>query len=82
MSRHYLDHAASTPLRPEARSAMLAAFEATGNASSLHGSGRRARALLEDAREQLADAVGAHPGEVVFTGGGTEANHLLVSGAA
>ena len=61
---------------------MLAAFEATGNASSLHGSGRRARALLEDAREQLADAVGAHPGEVVFTGGGSEANHLLVSGAA
>lgn len=81
MTRHYLDHAASTPLRPEARAAMLAAFEVTGNASSLHASGRRARALLEDAREQLADAVDAHPGEVVFTGGGTEANHLLVTGA-
>ena len=82
MRRVYLDHAASTPLREEARSAMLAALDVTGNASSLHGSGRRARALLEDAREQLAHAVGAHPGEVMFTGGGTEADHLLVSGAA
>ena len=82
MRRVYLDHAASTPLREEARSAMLAALDVTGNASSLHGSGRHARALLEDAREQLADALDAHPGEVVFTGGGTEADHLLVSGAA
>lgn len=82
MSRHYFDHAASAPLRDEARRAMLEAFEVTGNASSLHRSGRRARSLLEDAREQLASAVDAHPAEVVFTAGGTEADHLLVSGAA
>lgn len=61
---------------------MLASFELTGNASSLHGSGRRARSVLEDAREQLAAAVGAHPAEIVFTSGGTEADHLLVAGAA
>lgn len=82
MVRHYLDHAASSPLRDEARAAMLAAFELAGNASSLHRSGRRARAVLEDAREQLADAMDAHPTEVVFTGGGTEANHLVVAGGA
>ena len=82
MPRHYLDHAASSPLRPEARHAMLAAWETVGNPSSLHGSGRRARALLEDAREQLAAAVDAHPTEVVFTSGGTEADHLLIAGAA
>lgn len=80
--RHYLDHAASAPLRDEAQSSMLNAFEVTGNASSLHRSGRRARALLEDAREQLADAVDAHPTEVVFTSGGTEADHLVVAGGA
>lgn len=80
--RHYLDHAASSPLRDEAREAMLVAWELTGNPSSLHGSGRRARSLLEDAREQLADAVDAHPAEVVFTSGGTEADHLVISGAA
>lgn len=80
--RHYLDHAASTPLRDEARSGMLDAFDVVGNASSLHGSGRRARAMLEDAREQLAAAVGCHPTEVVFTGGGTEADNLLVHGGA
>lgn len=80
--RHYLDHAATSPLRQEARSAMVEAFGITGNASSLHGSGRRARALLEDAREQLAAAVDAHPAEIVFTSGATEANLLLIAGAA
>lgn len=82
MPRHYLDHAASAPLRPEAEQAMIAAWRTAGNPSSLHGSGRRARALLEDAREQVADAVDAHPTEVVFTSGGTEADHLVVDGGA
>ncbi|MFT3877954.1 MAG: cysteine desulfurase family protein [Propioniciclava sp.] len=80
--RHYLDHAATTPLRPQALTAMHAAWEAVGNPSSLHASGRRARAILEDAREQLADAVGAHPAEVVFTAGGTEADGLVIAGGA
>ncbi|MDO5535052.1 MAG: cysteine desulfurase family protein [Propionibacteriaceae bacterium] len=79
---HYLDHAASAPLRPEALEAMASAFEVVGNPSSLHRSGRRARALLEDAREQLAVAAGAHPTEVIFTSGGTEADQLVVRGGA
>ncbi len=82
MARHYLDHAASSPLRPEARDAMVAAWDAVGNPSSLHGSGRHARSVLEDAREQVAAAVDAHPTEVVFTSGGTEADRLVVEGAA
>lgn len=82
MGRHYLDHAASSPLRDEARDAMLAAWELAGNPSSLHASGRRVRGVLEDAREKLADALDAHPAEVVFTSGGTEADLLVVHGAA
>ena len=82
LARHYLDHAASSPLRPVAAAAMQEAWQAVGNPSSLHASGRRARAILEDARERLADAVGAHPTEVVFTSGGTEADNLVIAGAA
>ncbi len=82
MSRHYLDHAATSPLRPAAREAMLRGWELVGNPASQHAGGRRAHAALEDAREQLADAVGAHPTEVIFTSGGTEADNLVVLGGA
>jgi len=78
--RHYLDHAATTPMRPAAREAWLEASEEGGNPSSLHASGRRARARLEDARERIAAAVGAHPTEVIFTSGATEANNLAIKG--
>ena len=82
---HYLDHAATTPMRPSAREAWLAASDLTGsvgNPSSLHAAGRRARAIVEDAREAVAAALGAHPTEVVFTSGATEANNLAIQGAA
>ena len=78
--RVYLDHAASAPLRRSAAEAMVAAMAITGNPASLHTSGRRARALLEDAREDVADALGAHPTEVVFTSGGSEADSIAVLG--
>ncbi len=80
--RHYLDHAASSALRPAAATAVQAAWTSAGNPSSSHSSGRLARAILEGAREQLADAVGAHPSEIVFTSGGTEADHLVIAGGA
>lgn len=76
----YLDHAATTPMLPEAAAAMTAQFAATGNASSLHAAGRRARRTVEEAREAFAEAVGARPSEVVFTAGGTEADNLAVKG--
>ncbi len=79
--RHYLDHAATSPLRPTAREAWLDASERVGNPSSLHTSGRAARGLVEDARERIAAAVGAHPTEVVLTSGGTEADNIGVTGA-
>lgn len=79
-TRHYLDHAATTPLRHVAAQAWAAAAKVTGNASSVHTEGRAARALVEDARERLAAAVGAHPTEVIFTGGATEACNLAVTG--
>ncbi len=80
---HYLDHAATTPLLPEVREAMLGALEHDfGNPSSVHSYGRRARELVEDARERVAAAVGASPSEIVFTGGGTEADNLALKGAA
>lgn len=78
--RVYLDHAATTPLRPQARDAWLEAAASVGNASSLHGAGQQARRVLEDARERLAAVVGADPIEVVFTSGGTEAVNLAVKG--
>ncbi|WP_337061612.1 cysteine desulfurase family protein [Kineococcus sp. G2] len=76
----YLDHASTTPLRPEALEAYAAAAALAGNPSSLHSSGRRARAAVEESREALAAAVGARPGEVVWTSGGTEADNLAVKG--
>lgn len=76
----YLDHAATTPMLPEAVEAMTAQLTVTGNASSLHASGRRARRTAEEARETLAEALGARPSEVVFTAGGTEADNLAVKG--
>lgn len=76
----YLDHAATTPMLPEAVEAMTAQLAAVGNASSLHSSGRRARRTVEESRESLAEALGARPSEVVFTSGGTEADNLAVKG--
>ncbi len=78
--RTYLDWNATAPLRPEARAAVPAALDGVGNPASPHGEGRRARALMEDAREQVARLVGAKPAEVVFTSGGTEANNTVLGG--
>ncbi|MBV9045320.1 MAG: cysteine desulfurase [Alphaproteobacteria bacterium] len=77
----YLDHNATSPLRPEARAAMDAALATGGNASSVHGAGRAARALIERARDQVAALVGARSQDVIFTSGGTEANTLGLWGA-
>ena len=78
-TRVYLDWNATTPLRPEARAAMVAAFDLVGNPSSVHAEGREARRLVEEARAELALAVGALPRNVVFTSAGTEANALALS---
>jgi cysteine desulfurase len=79
----YLDHAATTPLRPEAFEAMQPLLrEGFGNASGTHGVARAAKTALEEARERVAEALGARPAEVVFTGGGTEADNLALKGAA
>ena len=77
---HYLDHNASSPLRPEAKAAMERAYSA-GNPSSVHGAGRAARKLIEEAREQVAALMGVAPSNVIFTSGGTEANALALRGA-
>lgn len=76
----YLDHAATTPMLPEALAAVSTAMAHPGNASSLHASGRRARATVEEGREALAAALGARPSDVVFTAGGTEADNLALKG--
>ncbi|GHF23056.1 cysteine desulfurase [Streptomyces griseoluteus] len=76
----YLDHAATTPMLPEAARELTDRLGVTGNASSLHASGRRARRTVEEARETLAEALGARPSEVVLTSGGTEADNLAVKG--
>ncbi|WP_427171638.1 cysteine desulfurase family protein [Arthrobacter sp. 92] len=76
----YLDHAATTPIAAEALAALTSELARTGNPSSLHGSGRRARRSVEDAREIIATAAGAHPSEIIFTSGGTEADNLAVKG--
>ncbi|NUS15830.1 MAG: cysteine desulfurase [Streptomyces sp.] len=76
----YFDHAATTPMLPEAVEAMTAHLTVTGNASALHAAGRRARRTVEESREALAAALGARPSEVVFTGGGTESDNLAVKG--
>jgi cysteine desulfurase len=75
---HYLDANASEPLRPEAKAAMTAALEITGNPSSVHAAGRAARRVLEDARDRIAHAFGARDQDVVFTSGGTEADALAI----
>jgi cysteine desulfurase len=76
----YLDHAATTPMVPEALEAMTEELAQFGNPSSLHNAGRRARRVVEESREQIAAAYGARPSEVVFTSGGTEADNLAVKG--
>ncbi|MFF1606531.1 cysteine desulfurase family protein [Amycolatopsis sp. NPDC058278] len=76
----YLDHAATTPMLPEAIAAMTEALSTVGNASALHSSGRRARRMVEEARETIAEALGARPSEVIFTGGGTESDNLAIKG--
>ncbi|MGH8860513.1 MAG: aminotransferase class V-fold PLP-dependent enzyme, partial [Jatrophihabitantaceae bacterium] len=76
----YLDHAATTPVLPEAVTAVSDALGDIGNPSSLHTAGRRARRRIEESREQLAAALGARPSEVIFTAGGTEADNLAVKG--
>ncbi|MBR1210128.1 cysteine desulfurase family protein [Bradyrhizobium sp. JYMT SZCCT0180] len=77
--RIYLDWNATTPLRPEAKAAMAAAWELAGNPSSVHAEGRQARRLVEDARAAVAAGVGARPQDVVFSSGGTEANALALT---
>ncbi|MGH8961145.1 MAG: cysteine desulfurase family protein [Jatrophihabitantaceae bacterium] len=76
----YLDHAATTPMLPEAVAAVSEAMGELGNPSSLHGAGRRARRRVEESREQLAESLGARPSEVVVTAGGTESDNLAVKG--
>lgn len=75
----YLDHAATTPMTPEAVAALTAHLSA-GNPSSLHTAGRAARRVVEEARERIAAALGARPSEVIFTSGGTEADNLAIKG--
>lgn len=82
MVRSYLDHAATTPMLPQAREAWLAASEAVGNPSSLHASGRQARRIVEESRERIASALRTRPSAVVFTAGGTESDNLAVKGLA
>ena len=76
----YLDHAATTPMLPNAAQTMAALLGEVGNASSLHAAGRRARRVVEESRETVAAAIGARPSEVVFTSGGTESDNLAVKG--
>jgi cysteine desulfurase len=80
VTRTYLDHNATTPLRAEARDAMIAAMDVVGNPSSVHAEGRTAKGIVEAARVQLAEAVGASGADVVFTSGATEAAALALAG--
>ena len=77
----YLDHNATSPLRPEAFDAMVTALTTGGNPSAVHAVGRKARGLVDKARRQVAARVGALPTEVIFTSGGTEANNMALAGA-
>lgn len=81
MESIYLDHASTTPLRAEVREAIIETWAEFGNPSSVHSRGRAARMRLEEARERLAGVLGARRGEVVFTGGGTEADNLAILGS-
>ncbi len=76
----YLDHAATTPMLPEAIAATAQAMGTVGNAASLHGSGRTARRRVEESREVVAQLLGARPSEVILTGGGTESDNLAIKG--
>src|SRR3954463_12226854 len=76
----YLDHAATTPMLPEAIAAVAEAMGRVGNPSSLHAAGRAARRRVEEARESLAETLGARPSEVILTAGGTESDNLAVKG--
>ena len=80
MSRVYLDYNATAPLRPEARAAMIAAMDVVGNPSSVHAEGRAAKALVEQARAQVATALGAQAADIVFVSGATEAAALAMAG--
>ncbi|MDU9003706.1 cysteine desulfurase family protein [Sedimentitalea todarodis] len=80
MTRVYLDHNATMPLRPEARAAMVSAMDVVGNPSSVHAEGRAAKALIERARAQVATAIGAEGADIVFTSGATEAAALACGG--
>src|SRR5580658_4322313 len=78
----YLDHASTTPMRPEALAAMLPYLtERFGNPSGSHALAREARSAIDDAREAMAEGLGCEPGEIVFSGSGTEADNLAVLGA-
>jgi len=77
--RTYLDYNASAPLRSEARAAMVASMDTTGNPSLVHAEGRGVRAIVERAREEVAQLVNARPSEVVFTSGATEANNWVMA---
>ncbi|MET0725438.1 MAG: aminotransferase class V-fold PLP-dependent enzyme, partial [Leifsonia sp.] len=76
----YLDHAATTPMLPEAVAAFVDAMQVVGNPASIHSQGQNARRMLEEAREQVARTLGCDPIEVVFTGNGTEAINLAIKG--
>src|SRR4051794_41619117 len=76
----YLDHAATTPIHPQAAETMAAELAMPGNASSLHAAGRRARRVVEESRESIAAAFGARPSEVGFTSGGTQSHNRAVKG--
>ncbi|MGR3464621.1 cysteine desulfurase family protein [Limimaricola sp.] len=80
MSRIYLDHNATAPLRAEARAAMIAAMDVTGNPSSVHAEGRAAKAIVERARADIAEATGANAADIVFVSGATEASALALEG--
>lgn len=79
--RSYLDHNATSPPRPAVKAAMVAAMDVTGNPSSVHGEGRAARKVMDDAREALGIALGCLPQMITFTSGGTEANNMALRGA-
>ena len=80
MKSVYLDHAATTPMLTAAVQAMTEQMARVGNPSSLHAAGRESRRIVEEAREEIAAALGARPSEVIFTGGGTESDNLAVKG--